>query len=195
MATELTTKLKETVAAGGFRIEIGPDELTVTADRKTKEHSVLYMLVAVLSAPIYIFTLIFGSHGYWPYLLIAVFLIVSPAALRNWRRGQNTLHCTRESLEVINLFRRRIRATTPYRKEEVKRIEFGVVSGSFSDHPSCGLIFTVAGKKVKMLDGLEIIEAQRLLSELKRLGYDTVYDVGMPMAVEMALERRNSIWH
>jgi len=46
-----------------------------------------------------------------------------------------------------------------------------------------------------MLDGLEIIEAQRLLSELKRLGYDTVYDVGMPMAVEMALERRNSIWH
>jgi phosphoribosylformylglycinamidine (FGAM) synthase PurS component len=53
-------------------------------------------------------------------------------------------------------------------------------------------MFNVDGKKKKILYGLEAPEAEPILRALSHLGIDTVHDPGMPMIIEMALERRKS---
>jgi hypothetical protein len=55
-----------------------------------------------------------------------------------------------------------------------------------------GLAFFVNGKKKKVLYGLESPEATEILQGLTKLGVNTIHDPGMPMMVEMALERRKS---
>ena len=58
---------------------------------------------------------------------------------------------------------------------------------------TCGLAFTVQSQKVKVLSGLKVVEAQKILIELGRLGFDAPCAVAMPMMVEMELERRGSL--
>jgi hypothetical protein len=82
-------------------------------------------------------------------------------------------------------------STADYPRESVQRIRFGAVS--YSRYGAiCGLVFNVQGRDVKVLKGLESPEALRILTELRRLGFDTVQDVGTPMMAEIVIERRNS---
>jgi hypothetical protein len=73
----------------------------------------------------------------------------------------------------------------------ITQLSFGAVRVSrYGGIP--GLIFTAAGKKEKVLAGLEAPEADQVLKGLSKLGVDIVHDPAMPMTVEMALERRKS---
>ena len=123
--------------------------------------------------------------------LAALVLIFVPSLLWAYLRGSKNLHCTRESLEVIRIARGKVRERWLFPKEVVKGIRFAPVA--YSRYGSkCGLVFTVQRKMVKVLSGLECPEADTILKQLDRLGFDVVQDVGMPMMVEMALERRDS---
>lgn len=90
---------------------------------------------------------------------------------------------------MIRVVCSKVRGTRSFPRECVKRIRFGQVAYSRYGGTT-GLIFTVDGKQEKILYGLECIEAQKILDELQRLGYDIVRDVGMRMMVEMAESRR-----
>jgi len=105
--------------------------------------------------------------------------------------GKKALHCTRNSIEVVNLVRGVERSRRSYPKAEVGQIRYSAVS--YSKYGAVnGIVFEAAQKKVKSLSGLECPEAQIILKEFDRLGFKVFHDVGMPMLVEMALERRNS---
>jgi hypothetical protein len=54
------------------------------------------------------------------------------------------------------------------------------------------LICEAAGKRIKMLYGLKSVEANKILNELQRLGFDVSRDPGMPMMVEMEEAHRRS---
>ncbi|MGA9069377.1 MAG: hypothetical protein WB424_03915 [Terracidiphilus sp.] len=194
-----TSSLSSTIVnSGGFRIEIRPDELAVTADKKafgSPKKSAIRLFIRYLIFGFFgLYTLFFlvpkfidfNSTGKITFMafIIIVFCI-------GWLSGSTNIRCTRENLEVIRVRLGRANQTTLYAKDRVKDICFGVVSPVISKYPVCGIIFTVAGKKIKTLDGLKVVEAQKILAELQRLGYSVVQDVGMPMAVEMELERRN----
>jgi hypothetical protein len=187
-----------TIFAGGFRIEIHPDELTVTADRSAvqpKKKSVKKTLFTVFICIFFAFYLLFDvlpsilSSGVDDVVIVS--LIVGSLLLWGYLSGSKNLHCTRDNLEVIQVSRGQVRDKWLYPKDAVKNIRFAPVAYS-KYRTTCGLVFTVQGKKIKTLRGIESPEAQIVLKQLDRLGFDVVRDVGMPMMVEMALERRNS---
>jgi hypothetical protein len=123
---------------------------------------------------------------------IGVWLVIVLFAVCGWLfSGHNDLHCTSERMDVIRMVRGQMKNKRTFLKESVMKIRFALVRYS-QYSPTCGLVFYVAGKKIKTLEGLESPEAQTILRELDRLGFDVVHDVGMPMMVEMALEKRNS---
>lgn len=190
------TKQPETVADGGFRIEIGTDDLTVTADRsawKARKRSVASRMYVALFAMVVaaLFMVRTADDGWQAFVLLA--LILGIAAIVGWLQRTRNIYFTREAFEVIEMLHKREVGRVRYSREQVQRIEFAPVSyGRYQ--AVFGLVFRVDGKKVKVLRGVESPEAQIVLRELKRLGFDAVIDVGMPMAAEMALERRNSWW-
>lgn len=181
---------------GGVRIDVRPDELTVTPDPKAwqKKKSArwgrafrfivfgafglaLLGRIAELNHPLE-FLLTFGA-------LIGLSYSIAMFA------GQYAIHCTRDSFEVIKMVRGLERNRKTYPRMEIGQITYAPVSYSRYGAVN-GIVFKAAGKKMKTLGGLDCPEAQTILKELDRLGFDVLHDVGMPMLVEMALERRNS---
>jgi hypothetical protein len=177
--------------SGGFRIETYPDEIVVTkvasAESPTgRMRFVRYLAYgALLSCAS--FALLISARQFLPFVVI--FLAV--AILRYLLVGIHNLRCTRDGLDVIDVFHGRKEKTRLFPRAEVKRVRFGAVSYS-KYGATCGLIFTAAGKNIKTLSGLKCIEAQEILDELQRLGYDVVHDPAMPMMVEMEQSRRKS---
>lgn len=195
---ELVITEPKVIASGGFRIEVCPGELTVTRDRRAwkpvNRSSLIRVLRVVLFAVLACSVLIQLLSGTtssdldrltFPAAILLVGLIFA------MRKGDNNIHCTRDSLEVITLLKGKVKRRRAFPHQAVKKIRFGAVSISRYS-ATCGLIFEADGKKIKTLAGLESPEAQIILKELDSLGFDIVHDVGMPMMVEMALERRNS---
>lgn len=186
------------IASGGFRIEIRPGELTVTHDRrawKPVNRSALIrvlriILFAVLACSVLI-QVVSGINGGDLGGLAVVAVIFLIALTFAMRRGDNNIHCTRDCLEVMTVLKGKLKRKRSFPTQAVKKIRFGAVSIS-QYSATCGLIFEAEGKKTKTLAGLESPEAQIILKELDSLGFDIEHDVGMPMMVEMALERRNS---
>ena len=190
-----------TICAGGLRIEVHPDELTVTRDRttlqpkkKTAFGTVWKVILFILIAFYVLFSFLPAAlKGGYAFLGIFGAMIAIPTLWGYWQ-GSKDLHCTRDTLEVIQVARGKVRNKWLFPKSSVKAIGFAPVS--YSKYGStCGLVFKVQGKKVKTLVGLECPEAQIILQQLDRLGFDVVNDVAMPMMVEMALERRNSVFN
>lgn len=72
-----------------------------------------------------------------------------------------------------------------YAKEDVGPIAFAVITVSNHGATTKGLTFTVHENEVKVLSGLKAIEAQQVLGELHRLGYQVVTDPAMKMLIEM----------
>jgi hypothetical protein len=120
---------------------------------------------------------------------VAILLVL--ATLRYWLVGIHDLRCTRDGLAVIDVFHGRKTKTRFFPRAEVRRVRFGAVSYS-KYGATCGLIFTAADKSIKTLSGLKCIEAQEILDELQRLGYNVVHDPTMPMMIEMERARRKS---
>jgi len=206
--SEAATGAAETLTTGGFRIEIRPDELTVVAEplflAKLKNWNRKLRLVGLASLFVPIFCIIelvespptlsslhdlpamLKSSGPEPASLRWVFpllwlVMIALSLLGAMLKGHDTLRCTRDEIEVIHTFRGRVRRQRSFSKAAVKRVQLG----------SAHLMFYVSGKRTQCLLGLKSIEAQRILSELRRLGFDAVDDIGMPMAVEIEQASRN----
>jgi hypothetical protein len=186
------------ILGGGFSIEIHPDEVKVTSDdsiqgggrRSTLRMIVLYVIFLLLG--VYFFAPLFRGTVRDRLTALTVYvLIFGPALIWGWITGRNDLRCTRENLEVLNFARGKIRQTRVFPRTTVHRIRFGTVALSKYGSGN-GLLFQAEGKTVKALTGLESPEAQTILREFERLGFNVEHDVGMPMMVEMALARRKS---
>ena len=188
----------ETICDGGFRIDIQPDGLAVTADKsawvvrkKSRKSQVLYGVFVVLVAWWVVSDVFSMISQDGPASLAFLAALIGLGVLIVYAQGCKNLRCNRESLEVVTVARGRITSTASYPRESIQKIRFGAVS--YSRYGAiCGLIFDAGGKKVKVLRGLESPEARRILAELRRLGFVIVEDVAMPMMAEMAMERRSS---
>jgi hypothetical protein len=205
--------------AGNVRIEVLPDQLTVTmpAERSAREflacgfvllvililfnNSIFHYLVAanLLSAAL--------VERIGPYIkpapsifspFVSLFiccLVMGQTALEAFRRllgGRQTLLCTRNRLELTDADFGRIWRRRAYTRKGIEEIAFrppGFTIGARS-----GLSYLVAGKRVKVFSGLRAPEAERILTELKRLGFDTVHDPQMLLLVEMEQTRRKYVF-
>ncbi|MGA7342439.1 MAG: hypothetical protein WBE72_25190 [Terracidiphilus sp.] len=106
-------------------------------------------------------------------------------------KGKKELRCTRESLEIVRVVRGRVKGMRTFSRSEVKRVQF-VDDSLFQNGARGRLAFVASGKPVTALNVVGSVEAQKILNECRRLGYDVVRDVGMPMMVEMEESRRKS---
>lgn len=171
--------------SGGFRIEISPDELSIAQAASNRARLCMYLLYAL------VFCCVVVTAGWSPSSLIIIGVVLVAGLFRYLFVGVHNLHCTRGKLEVIDVIRGRTKRVRSYPLTEIKGITFGAVS--FSRYGATGgLIFEVGEKRIKALYGLKCIEAQKVLDELQRLGFDVCRDVGMPMMIEMEQSRRNS---
>ncbi len=181
--TETAPHLIGVRTTGGFQIETRQDELIVTASLLTgRKRLVSYLACGIIFSCIFLFS----ASRYSLFFVIFLAIII---ALQYAFTGIHNLRCDRDSLDVIDVFHFRPKRTRSFRRDEVKRVRFGAVS--YSKYGAiCGLVFTVASKDIKSLYGLKCVEAQRILREIQRLGYDVEHDVAMPMMVEMEQSRR-----
>jgi len=212
--SEAATQASTVVDCAGFKITISEDELRVENDNspasKTPHilHAILLLagivkligsvgsvikyLDSLLTLPdIWFSNSSLGSRiSYSLDILYPLLLIWAFYAWYLWilRKGYNDLHCTRDNFESLNIFRGSVRTTSSYPKATVKNIQWSTTT--FNTTPA--LLYTVSGKQMRVLDGLQVVEAQKILNQLDHLGYEVIHDVGMPMAVEIAEERRRS---
>ena len=193
---EITTNIEKILTDGGFRIEIKSDELTVTADKSAwKAHtstavSRIFSVLALIVFAVYGLSKVLENPGSAGFALLILTAIFGLSLLFNYLSGTNNLHCTRENIEVIRARRNKVIGKWLFSRSLVRQVRWAAVS--YSRYGStCAIVFNVEGKKVKTLRGIECPEAQTVLNELKRLGYDVEIDVGMPMMVDMALGRRD----
>ncbi len=175
----------ELLVSGGFRIEISPDQLTVT-ESKEKGRYLSYLVSAVFIGYLIIVVLARPS-SFW------VLLLVAAGGLWGWFKGVHGVHnvrCTRETVEVTDILPGRVKRTS-YARTEVKEVKFGGVSVARYGAVN-GLIFEVENKSIQTLYGLRPIEAQRILEELKRMGFNVYSDPGMPMMVDIEKSLRKT---
>jgi hypothetical protein len=152
----------EVQTSGGFRLEVSPDELTVTK----------------LTPGLWI-CLIFGLVSLWfcsalgaPVLLLGLAVLV----LGYFFVRVRNLRCTREYLKVIDVFAwPRETRTMSYKRGDVRDIRLGVVAYARYSIPITGLVFNVGDKRIKTLYGLRGREAQKIFDELQRLGFHISY--------------------
>jgi hypothetical protein len=199
--TDGAVGVAETIRAGGFVIEVAPDSVRVAADKialslsknagaKKVFRAILYGCFALFVVS-EIASLIEHRQSTFFLGFAAIFGV---SLLIAAHKSKSDIDCTRDSFRVIRKVRGKTTGTQIFSKSQVGVIKYATFSAS-QYGSICGLLFVVDGKKVKVLSGLEIPEAYRILGELDRLGYQVLRDVGMPMAVEMAQERRNSIFN
>ena len=172
--------------SGGFRIESRPDQLIVWKNSPSIQNSVTkYLAYVILGCTL----LVALASGVRYFLAMAFF--VAMAIIHFVFDKIHNVRCTRDTFEVIDISHGRTVRTRSFPRPEVKRVRYGAVSYS-KYGASTGLVFTVQDKEIKALYGLKCVEAQKVLSEIERLGYDVEHDVAMPMTVETELDRRKS---
>jgi hypothetical protein len=87
------------LTSGGFRIEIGPDGLTVTEDSSTRTRFSIYLTYTV----VFCYLLVSARRS----LVIFLLVLLAAGLLRYLFIGVHNLRGTHENLEVIDLFRGR----------------------------------------------------------------------------------------
>jgi hypothetical protein len=215
---EATNKSVEIVAGGGFQIEIQDDKLTVSPDRKAYSKNekkrlwmmfLLYVVFGLIPSISFFTDMEFprslsallrapGLLFAWPPNQQSLRMLVSLLCLATFiavflfasRRSITNIRCTPDVLEVLFVFRGRVRRTVSFERSEVKKIQYDDGLPSMFQGPSGCLIFQARDQKIRCLHGLKSVEAQRLLTELQRMRFDTVRDPGMPMMNEMEQSRR-----
>lgn len=205
--------------AGNVRIEVLPDQITVTmpAERSAREFLAcgFVLLVILILFDNSIFHYLVGAKllaaglvarvGPWikpapsifsPFAsLFICLLVMGQTAFGAFRRlfgGRQILRCTRGRLEVVDVDLGRAWQQRHYARKEIEEIVFG--SAGFTLGGRSGLSFLAGGKRVKVFSGLRAPEAEKILTELKRLGFDTVRDPQMLLMVEMERTRRKYVF-
>ncbi len=173
-------KTGEVLSSGGFRLEVSAGSLTATycppnLRRTLACYAVGFCLAAAL------------DHS-WPGLVVIAVVLGLSLHWKYWGTVHN-VRLTPQRLEILETVRGKVTATTDYSIEQVKRLRFAAVS--FRGR-TAGLVFEAAGKKVTALHGLRSPEARRILKDAQRLGFETEYDPGTAMMVEMDLASRKS---
>jgi hypothetical protein len=198
--TDTTTESTDTIRTGGFCVEVSPSSLRVTADKTAlapKRKSAIRIALKIAFycgfGLLILINIADSIERHHTIFLIGLAVIFGLSLLFSIFRGRNDIYCTRDSLQVIRKIRGKISGKWTFPKNLVGPIRYAVFSSSRTGS-TCGLLFSAQEKKIKVLSGLEIVEAYKILKELDRLGYEVTHDVGMPMAVEIELERRNSIF-
>jgi hypothetical protein len=205
--------------SGNVRIEALPDRLTVTmpAERTTREFIVcgfLFIVVLVifddsifhyLAGAGLIPAALAGRIGHWikpapslfsPFASLAIWCIVMGQilfdSLRGLLGGRQVLRLSRGRLEIVDVDFGRVWRRRFYARNKVEEIVFG--AAGFALGSRRGLSFITAGKRVRVFPGLRAPEAQRILTDLKRLGFNVVRDPKMLLMVEMEQTRRKYVF-
>lgn len=177
-----TSGYPDRTVTGGFCIESSRDELTVAKLRRVSRWRNILFVFILLGI-----LLVNRSIAAW-IVLPTIFALL---ALRIYFTPDHNLQCDRDELKVVDVLHGKTGSILRYERSEVKGIRFGTVAISRYGGTG-GLIFDAFGEQVKCLYALKCVEAQKILTELQRLGYDVTTDPGMPMMVEMEQSRRNS---
>jgi len=199
--------MTETLAAWGFRIAMSPDELTVTRDVRAYNSTIRMRRAVILFSGIALSLVVFygkfirsgvgtgllpptleRSLGWIPSLLLSMLPLILAADILY--PDTNNLRCTREHVEVTRLLFGKVRNTLSFSTVDVKQVRY-VDSFGFLLGPPARLEFQAGGKQVKCLQGLKCVEAQRILDEFERMGFDIVRDPRMPVMLEMERSLRS----
>jgi hypothetical protein len=106
--------------------------------------------------------------------------------------GRQILQCTRARLNVTDVDLGHVWRRRHFAKKRIEEIVFGAVGLTIGSRR--GLSFLADGRRVRIFPGLRAPEAQRILTELKRLGFDTVRDPEMLLMIEMEQTRRKYVF-
>ncbi|MGA3371465.1 MAG: hypothetical protein ABSC48_06845 [Terracidiphilus sp.] len=186
------TDTSETLASWGFRITVKPDELIVKRDvtaydpRRRRKRALILSFGIALTCVLLVesFALMWrGTTGAWD-LAFTFFWAACPLiwALRVLYPMVIDLQCTGESIRLTHMRWGKAKLTRSFAKEDIRRIQYIAAEPLFSP---ASLGFIAKGKKITCLTGLKCIEAQRILDELQRMGFDVVRNPAMPVMIQM----------
>jgi hypothetical protein len=205
--------------SGNVRVETLPDQITVTmpAERSAREFIVcgfLFIVVLVVFDDS-IFHYLAGAGvipvalaariGPWikpvpslfsPFASLAIWCIVMGQilfdSLRGLLGGRQVLRCTRTRIEIVDIDFGRVWRRRFFSRSKIDEIVFG--APGFRLGSRRGMSFVAAGDRVRVLPGLKAPEAQRVLKEMKRLGFDVVSDPHLLRMVELEQTRRKYVF-
>jgi hypothetical protein len=206
------------LASWGFRITTSPCELEVVRDNRTydsptkKKRFAAVLLCILFACSYYVveFSRIDLSHPIsiiWTLpatlndqslglkLLVWMQLIFLPVLplLIVWEMlysGSVNLKCTRDAVQLTRMVFGKVRRNLSFSKNDVTRFQY--VDGFNPLNGRSGyLSFFVGERLIKCLPGLKCVEAQLILNELERLGFDVVSSPAMSGMVQMEQSRRH----
>jgi hypothetical protein len=216
MKNEAAT-VTQSFASRGFRMTTNPNELEVARDNRTfdsltKKKRFAAVFLSLFFACIYYvieFTRVESSHPIsiiWmlpatlnnqsliPLSMIWMELIVLPIfpLLIVWETlysGTVNLKCTRDTIQTTRMVFGKVRRILSFPKSEVTRFQY--VDGFNPLNGRSGyLSFFVGERLFKCLPGLKCVEAQLILNELERMGFDVVNNPAMSGMVQIERSRR-----
>ena len=195
------------MASWGFRLTVQSNELTAKTDRRAydsrtrKKRLLILFFGIVFSSVLYVgeiarltssSTELSSSNSPGISYISAValkqmtriFSLLWPSlplllVLQTLYPGEADLRCTTEAVQVTRMFWGRVMRVQSFPVADVRRVQYVTDASPWFGRPSC-LGFLAAGKQVTCLLGLKCTEAQRILDELQRLGYDVVRNPEMP---------------
>lgn len=204
MAKEATT-VTQGFASWGFRMAASPSDLEVVRDNRTydsltkKKRFAAVLLCILFACSFYVieFSRIELSHPtsiIWTLpatlndqslalkSLIWMQLIFLPLLplLIVWEMlysGTVNLKCTRDTVQVTRMVCGNVRRILSFSKNEVTRFQYVDGFNPFSGRSSY-LCFSVGERSIKCLPGLKCVEAQLVLNELERMGFDVESNPG-----------------
>lgn len=104
--------------------------------------------------------------------------------------GSVNLKCTRDTVQATRMVCGKVRRIFFFPKNEVTRFQY--VDGFNPLNGRSGyLSFFVGERSIKCLPGLKCVEAQLVLNELERMGFDVVSNPAMSGMVQMEQSRRH----
>jgi hypothetical protein len=176
---DTTAQQPKSEVEGGFRIEVNPGELCVTVDH-AREHPlrlIVLIPVCVTSLMLIVESLRSGPPNWWIPVLGGISLAAILTFVVTFGRDRN-LRCTSVHFTLVEVRRGRTLRTTSWPRSEINDLRYGVVAQGRGSSVY-GLLFTADGRERKALVGLQAVEARRVLSELRRLGYEAGESEGM----------------
>jgi hypothetical protein len=104
--------------------------------------------------------------------------------------GAVNLSCTQDEVQATWIRFGKVKRVLSFPKNEVTRFQYVDGFNPFSGRSSY-LCFSVGERSVKCLPGLKCVEAQLILNELERMGFDVVNNPAMSGMVQMEQSRRH----
>jgi hypothetical protein len=193
-----------TIAAGGFRIVKGTERIEVVRDKEafdssTRKKRLAIFLSGIIASSLMLigqFIRIDIAHPVPVAWATHIFPWVSPGcflpliiALGVLYSGAVNLSCTRDTVQATWIRFGKVRRVLSFQGAEVKQVRYVAGSNPFSGRADY-LSFLAGGKLVKCLFGLKSVEAQLILNELERMGFDVVRDPEMSTMVQVEQSRR-----